>query len=99
VNQTLINWWIITITVITGIVVIQKVAVEVAEEKEKEVETGKENENEEKAVQENTVVVAVEIIEELTKEMMIIIKDTKNRRIQEELTKNLIRNFVVWKMV
>ena len=98
-NQTLINWWIIPITVITGIVVIQKVAVEVAEEKENEVETGKENENEEKAVQENTVAVAVEIIEELTKEMMIIIKDTKSRRIQEELTKNRIRNFVVWKMV
>ena len=98
-NQTLINWWIIPITVITGIVVIQKVAVEVAEEKEKEVEKGKENENEEKAVQENTVAVAVEIIEELTKEMMIIIKDMKSRRIQEELTKNRIRNFVVWKMV
>ena len=98
-NQILINWWIIPITVITEIVVIQKVAVEVAEEKENEVETGKENENEEKAVLGNTVAVVVEIIEELTKEMMIIIKDTKSRRIQEELTKNRIQNFVVWKMV
>ena len=98
-NQTLINWWIIPITVITEIVVIQKVAVEVAEEKENEVETGKGKENEEKAVLGNTVAVVVEIIEELTKEMMIIIKDTRRRRIKEELTKNRIRNFVVWKMV
>ena len=52
----------------------------------------------EKAVQENTVVVAVEIIEELIKEMMIIEKDMTNRKIQEEIIKNHIPNFVVWKM-
>jgi hypothetical protein len=56
-------------------------------------------EKEEKAVQGNIVEVIVGIIEELIREMMIIIKDMKNQRIQEELTKNHIRNFVVLKMV
>ena len=71
------------------------------EEKEKEVEIGKEKEKGkgEKAVQGNTVEVIVGIIEELIQEMMIIIKDMKNQRIQEELIKNHIRNFVVLKMV
>ena len=85
------------ITVSIETEVIPKVVVEVMEEKEKEVEIGKEKEKGkgEKAVQGNTVEVIVEIIEELIREMMIIIKDMKNQRIQEELIKNHIRNFVV----
>ena len=92
--QIIIEWWNI-ITVIIETEVIQKVVVKVDQLKEKEVVQEKEIE---KVVLENIVEVIVEIIEELIKEMKIIEKDMKNRRTQEEIIKNHILNFAVWKM-
>ena len=75
---------------------IQRVVIEVEEEKEVEIVKEKEKEI---VVLENIVEVIVEIIEEVIKEMMIIEKDMINQKILEEITKNNILNFVVWKMV
>jgi hypothetical protein len=55
-------------------------------------------EKEKEVVLENIVEAIVEIIDEVIKEMMIIEKDMTNRKIQEEIIKNHIPNFVVWKM-
>ena len=81
--------WQNIITVIIDIELIQKVVVEAEEEKEVEKEI---------IAQENIVEVIVENIDEVIQGMMIIEKDTINQKVQG-VFRNLIRNFVVWKMV